>query len=248
MMVLAIDTSSRTAGAAISNSSETLGEYSVYVHDNLTHSEILLPMIERLFFFTGYTLNDMDYIACVNGPGSFTGLRIGAATAKGLAKGAGKPLVPVSTLDALAYNTGVCPHKTIVMPMLNARRQQVYTAIYAYEEASLTRLSEYAALPIDEALSQLSVINKSLDKYPVVFIGDGADAYKESIIDACGANGFRPVFALSNVNRQRPSYAGLCAHKMLEGGYKPSEDFDLVYIRKPQAIRNIMRNPQKSFQ
>jgi tRNA threonylcarbamoyladenosine biosynthesis protein TsaB len=229
MNVLAIDTSGQTASVAIVSGYITVGEFSV--NAPARHAEIILPMLDELFRFSGYGLHDMDIIACVSGPGSFTGLRIGAATAMGLQKGTGKEknLAAVPTLDALAYNvvSGAAGQHT-VMPMLDARRGQVYTALYRADGGNFPRrVTDYLALPVEEALRLLQ------GSQPAVFLGDGAFTYKAKILDSHPA----ALFAPANANRQRAASAGVCALHMIENGCEPLSLIQPMYIRKPQAVR-----------
>ncbi|MDR1665227.1 MAG: tRNA (adenosine(37)-N6)-threonylcarbamoyltransferase complex dimerization subunit type 1 TsaB [Clostridiales bacterium] len=241
MKILSIDTSGQTACAGITandnNGYITLAEMNISgARAKLTHSEILLPMIDRLFKFTGLTIEDIDYIACVNGPGSFTGLRIGAATAQGLARGAGKKLVPVPALDSLAYNIGT--HEGYIMPMMDARRSQTYTAVYASGGDAPKRVTEYLAVQVTEALAVLYDAIQKADREPrIIFLGDGASAYEAEIEKEGKALGLRFTFAPPNANRQRAASAGYRAFEMLAGGFEPAEAFSLFYIRKPQAER-----------
>jgi tRNA threonylcarbamoyladenosine biosynthesis protein TsaB len=222
MTLLAVDTSGQTASVAIVNDYISIGE--ITCNAPAKHSEILLPMLDELFSFSGYTLDNIDYIACVNGPGSFTGLRIGAATAMGLARGAGIGLIAVPALDALAYNI---MSEGYIMPMMDARREQVYTALYKKEKNNAPLLAgNYHAVSLPEALSML-------DGQPVVFLGDGAWTYREIIQAQYPMGDFAPI----NNNRQRAASAGLCAMDMLADGYAPVSVMELMYIRKPQAQR-----------
>ena len=225
MKILAIDTSGKQAGAAIVDGYITIGEITINAQSGPKtwhHSEILMPAIERMFTLSGLELSDMDYIAYTAGPGSFTGLRIGAAIALGLARGIDKPAVAVPTLDALAYNViSTEAHGTIV-PMMDARRGQVYTAIYSSVHE---RISEYMALTVDNVMEMIV-------PGPVVFLGDGADEYRETILLKVP----QAIFAPQNANRQRPSSVGMCALCQLKNG-PPPETVDLIYIRDPQAVR-----------
>jgi tRNA threonylcarbamoyladenosine biosynthesis protein TsaB len=227
MKMLAMDTSGQTASVAIVGNNVTIGEITVTAP--LKHAEILLPIIHELFERTGYTPQDMDAVACVCGPGSFTGLRIGAATAMGMARGAGKGMVAVPTLDSLAYNTGSAYTQGFVMPMLDARRGQIYTALYETDDNGFPRrVTEYMALPVRDALAY--AVNKT-----VVFTGDGADAYESVIRETPGLG--KTYFAHANANRQRAASAGVCALRMLGSGYVLTNTLDILYVRKPQAER-----------
>ena len=255
MKILALDTSGQQAGAAIVDKYITLGEIMINAQSGPKtwhHSEILMPAVERLFALSGQELGCMDYVAYTAGPGSFTGLRIGAATALGLARSINKPAVAVPTLDSLAYNvlcmipfggvSGVCicPGKPsgqtqatcLIVPLMDARRGQVYTAIYrAGQSGELTRITDYFAAPVNEVLERVGELNA-----PAFFLGDGADVYKSEIVTGCPSASFAPA----NANRQRPASVGLCAMHQVAAGIPVSQP-ELIYIRDPQAVRN---NPQ----
>ena len=134
MKILAIDTSGQTASAALIEDEKLIGEFTQ--NDKLTHSQTILPMVAEICEKTNTDPKDVDYIACAVGPGSFTGLRIGAATAKGLCLGLNKPLLAVPTLDALAYHMFMTD--AIVCPIMDARRQQVYACFYEWQGVSAT--------------------------------------------------------------------------------------------------------------
>ena len=283
MKILAIDTSGQQAGAAIMDEYITIGEIMINAQSGPKtwhHSEILMPAIERLFTLSGLALADMDYIAYTAGPGSFTGLRIGAATALGLARGINKPAIAVPTLDALAYNV-LCTMPAnneesgepsgLVIPLMDARRGQVYAAIYQLAPSGgLTRLTDYFAASIEETLVQVNNFNnKSL---PTIYLGDGADANKTTILSHHPSAKFAPP----NANRQRPASAALCAiHQQRlvgatgldrpqscriadpihsqnhgrPGAVAPTvqspailtQPVNLIYVRDPQAVRSAKK-------
>ena len=223
MHILAIDTSGTTASAAIMNQYIILAESSVTLADlrgagRKTHSETLMPMIDRLFEITDMAVSDMDYIACTCGPGSFTGLRIGAATAKGLAFAADKPLVAVPTLDAIAYTvTGLAAAGTWVVPMMDARRGQAYSAFYRMgEDLLLHRMTDYLAEDIYDLHEMLKA--QAPEGSHIIFLGNS---------DAAPRNTY-----------PRASCVGTRAFEMIaDGQYKNESEFSLLYIRKPQAER-----------
>ena len=247
MKILSIDTSGQQAGAAIMDEYITIGEILINAQSGPKtwhHSEILMPAIERLFTLSGLTLADMDYVAYTAGPGSFTGLRIGASTALGLARSINKPAIAVPTLDALAYNMlGMISASDditggesagLVVPLMDARRGQVYAAIYRAEQSgALIRLTDYFASSIEETLEQISSL--CMTKHPyVTYLGDGADANKDTIIShhptAC--------FAPPNANRQRPASVTLCAlHQLKTITPQENAPIELIYVRDPQAVR-----------
>ena len=136
MKILAFDTSATVATVALCDNERLLAEYTV--NNGNTHSETLLPMIESLLGHFSMSVSDVDLFAVSVGPGSFTGVRIGAATLKGLAFASDKPCVGVSTLEAIAENLSVC--KGLICPVMNARRAQVYTALFRSDGQTLERL------------------------------------------------------------------------------------------------------------
>ena len=230
MIILAIDTSSTTASVALIDNFTVMGESSVTLADlkaknRKTHSQTLMPMIAGLFEIVGITIEEIDKIACTCGPGSFTGLRIGAATAKGLSFASGKPLIAVPTLDAMAYNVlSIAEPDAWVIPMMDARRAQVYTALYHKGE----RVTDYLALPIEEVLAMLTASAKPGSR--LIFLGDGAEANRDTITSLVQS----AIFAPPCHTRPRAACVGAVAITM-----KPVDksEFSLLYIRKPQAER-----------
>ena len=142
MKILAIDSSGIVATVAILDDDILVAEYTI--NYKKTHSQTLLPMIEEITKMTELDLKELDAVAIAGGPGSFTGLRIGSATAKGLGLALDVPLVSVPTLDALAYN--LCGSADIVCPMMDARRQQVYTGVYSFYGEQMETLMPQAPM------------------------------------------------------------------------------------------------------
>ena len=258
MKILAIDTSGTTASAALVDTHTTLAVCSVtqpglrLSPGHKTHSETLLPMVENVLQLTGHTAQDVDAFACTCGPGSFTGLRIGAATAKGLAFATGKPLVPVPTLDALAYAVAsVAEHGALVAPLLDARRGEVYAACYkvvhdatawvAPEGSCLCfqNRSGFVALPLTDFLAYAF----SQRAPRIIFTGDGAALHQESIQQTADAAGVAIAFAPNFLARPfAPAVGELAAHMYAEATPSQREAFcesrfALMYVRKPQAER-----------
>ncbi len=164
MKILAMDSSALTASVAVCEDGQLLGEYTL--NNGNTHSENLLPMTESLLELLNLSVSDIDAFAVSVGPGSFTGIRIGVSTVKGLAFGTSKPCAGVSTLEALAYNLSATDG--LICPVMNARRDQVYTAIFRCENGKLTRLFPDSAI----SLSELQEILLNY-REPVRFVGDG---------------------------------------------------------------------------
>ena len=167
MLVLAIESSSQVAGAAIVDGEKIISE--CILNKGLKHSEVLMPIIDSVFSMGDVEVSDIDLFAVSKGPGSFTGLRIGIATAKGLAQSVNRPVIGVPTLDGLAYNIQYTSH--IVCPILDARREEVYTSIYQYEADALVRKEEYMAIPLKELMGNILPKDGK-----VVFLGDGTIA------------------------------------------------------------------------
>lgn len=166
MKILSIDSSALVASVALCENEKVLAEYTL--NNGNTHSETLLPMVESILGFFSMSAKDIDLFAVSAGPGSFTGVRIGAATVKGLAFASNKPCAEVSTLEAIAQN--LVFHKGLVCPVMNARRSQVYTALFRSDGASLERLMPDSALAIEELDTVLSEYGEE-----VALCGDGYD-------------------------------------------------------------------------
>lgn len=166
MKILSLDSTALVASVALCENERLLGE--ITVNNGNTHSETLLPMVEFLLQRFSLTADDIDLFAASAGPGSFTGVRIGAATVKGLAFGTQKPCVGVSTLEALAYNLTVCDG--LICPVMNARRNQVYTALFRSKNGTLERLMPDSAIAISELDERLRQFDET-----VHLTGDGYD-------------------------------------------------------------------------
>ncbi len=180
MTILAFDTASSSGAVALSREGVILAHTQLNI--GLTHSEQLLPAVNDLMQLTGVSVNELDAIAITAGPGSFTGLRIGFSTAKGMALGLHKPLIPVPTLDVLAQNgAGVTG---LIVPIMNARRQQVYTAVYRSDGKCIVRESDYQAIALADLLTAL----KNVDGQPAIyFTGDGVDVFSEEVRQTLGS-------------------------------------------------------------
>lgn len=226
MKILAIDTSGQVASAALMEDEKLVAEYTI--HYKMTHSQTIMPMISEMLELTEQTMDEIDYIACAAGPGSFTGLRIGAATAKGLAFARSIPIVSVPTLDALAYN--VFDTKKIICPIMDARRMQVYTAFYCWEKGVLSRLTDYMALPMEEVILRAKEYGQQ-----VVFMGDGVPVHKELL---CETSDF--LLAPPACNMQRAGCVAAVARELIhQGKILEGKDFAPFYLRKSQAEREL---------
>lgn len=226
MKILGVDSSGMVASVALVQDGITIAEYSV--NYKKTHSQTLLPMLDEIVKMTEQKLEELDAIAVAAGPGSFTGLRIGAATVKGLGMALEKPIVAVPTCHALAYN--MWGTDKLVCPIMDARRNQVYTGIYAYEDGEQQVLHEQDAMDIRKLIDILNAM-----KRPVVFLGDGVPVFKEQI-----AQGVRQAFSFApaHMNRQRAAaVAALGECYFAQGICEDADSHKPIYLRKSQAER-----------
>lgn len=225
MRILGIESSSLVASVAIVTDSVLTAEYTT--NFKKTHSQTLLPMLDEMLRLLDIEIKSVDAIAVSGGPGSFTGLRIGSATAKGLGLALDKPLIHVPTLDAMAYNLWGCDG--LVCPLMDARRAQVYTGIYRVKD-SLEMVSPAGAMAIEDLILQLNECGEK-----VVFLGDGVSAYADRL-----ASGLAVChsFAPAHSSRQRAaSVASLGVLYFQRGETQSARDHLPQYFRKPQAER-----------
>lgn len=223
MKILALDSTAEVCSVAVCEDERLISE--ITINTGNTHSETLLPAVEQALKLSGLTVNDIDAFACSTGPGSFTGVRIGVATVKGLAYEKNKPCVPVSTLEALAYN--LSSFDGIICPVMNARRNQVYTATFNCSRGKLERLCPDRAISIAELDEELSSIS-----LPVYLCGDGYDITLKNSTKTK----FEYVFERS---RFQSAYSvARCAYKkLLLGETVTDATLVPVYLRPSQAER-----------
>lgn len=234
MRILGIESSSLVASVAIVEDETTMAEYTV--NFKKTHSQTLLPMIDEMVKLLEIDLSTVDAIAVSGGPGSFTGLRIGSATAKGLGLALHKPLIHVPTLDATAYN--LYGTEALICPIMDARRNQVYTGIYRFKE-SFEIVHGQDAMDIDELIGILNSMRE-----PVIFLGDGVPVFRSRIEETLTV---RALFAPAHVNRQRASaVAALGAVYFKEGKTETAMEHKPDYLRKSQAEREREEREGKS--
>lgn len=230
MKILGIDSSGMVAGISIVEDEITVAEYCV--NYKKTHSQTLMPMLDEVVSLTEQELSDIDVIAVASGPGSFTGLRIGAATAKGLALALDKPIAPVPTCHALAYN--MWGTDRLICPIMDARRNQVYTGLYIFEDDVLTALHDQMATDINDLLKLINEYCEQSGK-SVVFVGDGIPVYKNVIEKGLHC---KYSFAPASMNRQRAASVATLGGIYYEmGRVVNSDDFSPEYLRKSQAER-----------
>lgn len=226
MKVLSIDSSTASAACAVVEDGKLLGE--VALNDKKQHSVILMPMIDSLLENLNLDIKEIDAFIVSSGPGSFTGLRIGMATSKGLAQANNKPFIGVSSLDALAFNLAYT--SGIICPILDALRDNVYTALYSFNDGKLERISDYMAVHIDELIS----IIKEKDSNSVTFIGDAVYKFREKLEISLD----NAYFAPAHLNLARASSLGeLGLMKLAEGYQDDLMTFSPIYLRKSQAER-----------
>ncbi len=226
MKILGLDSSGLVASVAVLEDDNLCAEYTV--NFKKTHSQTLLPMLDVISDMIQLDLNTVDGIAVASGPGSFTGLRIGSATAKGLGLALKKPLLAVPTLDALAYN--LYDAKDLVCPIMDARRNQVYTGIYSFENHQLNTIRESDALDIHQLITELNQFGRE-----VIFLGDGVAVYRDVIDEELKV----PYsYAPAHCNKQRASAVAALGLKYMEQEKTVSAaNFQPDYLRKSQAER-----------
>ena len=234
MKILAIDSSGLVASVAILIDDCLAAEYTT--NFKKTHSQTLLPMLDEIVKMTGLELKEIDAIAVAAGPGSFTGLRIGSATAKGLGLALDKPILEVPTLDALAYN--LVHTKGIICPIMDARRNQVYTGIYHFQDKELQIITKQKATEIDKLIEEIKELQKESEEYSnVIFLGDGVEVHQKKIEECFGD---AVSFAPPHLSKQRAgAVAVLGAQYFREGRMVNAREHEPVYLRLSQAEREL---------
>ncbi len=231
MTVLGVDSSATAASAAIIKDNKLVSE--VFSDTGLTHSQTLLPMINECIKMANINVNEIDLIAVANGPGSFTGVRIGIATVRGIAFTNNIPCAEVSTLESMAYNVPI--FSGVICAVMDARCNQVYTALFEnVDGCKVNRLSEDTAMSIDELGEKLKVMGKS-----VLLVGDGAEISYKKLTEEIDDIFIIPV----NIRKQRASSVALCASTVEA---KDSKNISVNYIRLPQAQRELAKKQNLS--
>lgn len=221
MRILGIDTSTRHAGVAVIEDENLVAE--CVMQFMATHSEKLLPEIIHILEIMHIPLESIDYYATVAGPGSFTGLRVGVSTLKGLAFVTGKKVVTVSTLEVIAYGFPFCKYQ--ICPLLDARKKEVFSALFKWDKNKIVRIKEDAVLSIDAVVEWI--------KEKTVFTGSGVTLYRDKLIEKLGE---KAIFASSPYFIPRPSavaYIGL--QKIKDGVLIHAKDLQPLYLRKSEA-------------
>lgn len=233
MKILAIDSSGLPASAAVMEDGTLLAEFTV--NFKLTHSQTLLPMIDAVTEITGIEARDFDVIAVTGGPGSFTGLRIGSATAKGIGLAWDIPLMAVQTVDALAWNLYGAPG--LVCPMMDARRGQVYTGLYRFRDAGkkdggtetqtiMETVMEQTPMDVAELTDRINALGE-----PVTFLGDGVPVSRAQLLERLQVPWKE---APAHMNRQRAGAAASLAMHRLCG--EPEDGGNAWVIRRPELL------------
>ena len=233
MLILAFETSAKAASVALHDGSVLLGES--YQNTGLTHSQTLMVMAEDLLKQCGKTAADITAVAVAEGPGSFTGVRIGVAAAKGFAWGAQLPCVGVSTLEAMAESLGAWEGS--ICPVMDARRSQVYNALFAADCGSYTRIREDRAISLAELGEELQKMPK-----PVFLVGDGSKLCYNTLKDRVSGL----VLPKEHRMHQRAVGVAICAARQLNAGNAPSgADLTPNYLRLSQAEREKLERAKK---
>lgn len=228
MKLLAIESSGLVASAAIVTEDALLAEYTV--NFKKTHSQTLLPMVEEIVSMLGVDLNELDVIAVSAGPGSFTGLRIGSATAKGLGFALKKPIIPVPTTQGIAAN--LYGAEGIICPLMDARRNQVYTGLYRYNKNGFVIVEDQMAVMIDEIIEKVNTIGE-----PVTYLGDGVEAFADILKEKTSVPfSFAPLHA----SKQRAGALAVRAVELCKAGVMQSAaEHEPDYLRLSQAEREL---------
>ena len=226
MKILGLDSSGIVASVAIVEDDVLIAEYTV--NYKKTHSQTLLPMLDEIAKMTELDLNSIDAIAVAAGPGSFTGLRIGSATAKGLGLALKKPLIAIPTVEGLAYN--LYDISGLICPIMDARRKQVYTGIYRFTDHQLKVVEDQMAVPMETVIEKLNQYGEA-----VRFLGDGVPVFHELIAEKMTV----PYsFAPAHVNKQRAAaVATLGEIYYRQGKTETAMEHVPDYLRVSQAER-----------
>lgn len=234
MKLLAIDSSGLVASVGIVTETELIAEYTI--NYKKTHSQTLLPMIDAIVSMIEIELSEIDAIAVAAGPGSFTGLRIGASTAKGLGLALNKPIISVPTVDALGFNL----YKTtdLICPIMDARRNQVYTGLYEFNSEEYVTVAPQMAVEITDIANQINNLGRD-----VIFLGDGVEVYKDKIEELLTV----PYsFAPSHLLKQRAGALGnLGMLYYKQGKVVSADEFEPIYLRLSQAERELLEKQTK---
>ncbi|MDY0235033.1 MAG: tRNA (adenosine(37)-N6)-threonylcarbamoyltransferase complex dimerization subunit type 1 TsaB [Gudongella sp.] len=227
MKILGLDTSTLMTTCAVMDEDSLIGEFSLSL--DMSHSEALVPMIKSLLDNLNLKVEDMDGFAVSIGPGSFTGLRIGLATAKAFSHVTNKPILAVSSLEALALNV---VGQGVVVPMMDARRDRVFTAIYDLSEKDIKTILKPDAIEVSELVK---ILEKNQE--PIYLLGDGATKYKSIFIEKLGD---KVKFMPGHLNLSRASSVCILGRERLK-----KEDVDNIYTLNPEYLRDSQAQRMK---
>ena len=224
MTILAVDTTTRSCSAAVVSESGLLAE--ITLDNDQTHARHLMKIVDQVLELAGISLNRLDGFAVTRGPGSFTGLRIGLSSIKGLGRATGKPIVPVSSLKALATQVGAVP--MAIFSLLDAYRKEVYLAGYRYEKDRLKRMVPEMVAGPEKLLAMV--------QGPAVFVGNGAVSYRRMLIENLGDSAY---FAQDLHNTIHAATVARIALSQLESEGYDAAEIKPVYLRKSDAEINL---------
>jgi tRNA threonylcarbamoyladenosine biosynthesis protein TsaB len=221
MYILGIETATTTGSLALMNDNRLIWEYTLNMRT--THTTRLMPALDQMLKDSSIEKHQLNGIAVSMGPGSFTGLRIGLATAKGLAMGLNIPLVGVPTLDALAYNVPYTKYQ--ICPVLDAKKKEIYASLFRFEDGELIRLTPYMVMPPDDLLKHIHE--------KTIFLGDGLDSYRDFIAEKL------MDMAIFAPDAQRLPRSAIIAEiglmKLRSGEYLDMASAEPIYIRPSDA-------------
>ena len=227
MKILSIESASVTASCAVSDDEKILGEYTL--RHKKTHSEKLMPLIEELMGELNLKINDIDIISISRGPGSYTGLRIGAAIAKSLAYAADIKIASIPTMKSLAAN--VYDEQKLIVPIMDAKAGRIYTGIYKWDNGECKEVLEQFPCNIDDLIQILNEYEE-----PLIFNGDGSVNYRKKIEDGLNK---KVYFAPEVFNYLKASTLAFIGYKMaVQGDTVSANEFNPQYLRLSQAERN----------
>jgi tRNA threonylcarbamoyladenosine biosynthesis protein TsaB len=227
MITLAMECATETVGLALLEGKEILAEF--YLGPGRHHAEVLLPALDYLLLLSKIPLEKIDLLACTTGPGSFTGVRMGISTVKGLALAMGKPIVGVSTLETLAMNA--FPTPGLICPLLDARRDQVYAGLYRMGPDG------YPEILMPERMTDIMLLLRDLPAGEVELIGDGAVRYRDRILES------RPGLCVPSGSRQHRLHAAAVGmigiHRYSQGRGEDPLTFSPKYLRLSEAEARV---------
>lgn len=226
MKILAIDTSSKICSVSILENTDVILE--LHTDDEKTHSQNLMPLIQKLFEQTKLSLDNINLLACSQGPGSFTGIRIGIATIKAFADSKNIPVIGVTSLESLAYNI---TENGLIISLIDAKNENVYYSMFCFDGTKYTQIGEYKADTITNIIESLMIYDDKL-----IFVGDASVVYKKEIESKIKD----PIFASDSQNVQTSISIGKSAYnKYTEGIFGDSNSLLPIYLKKSQAERNL---------